>query len=72
MAAGAGRDRGRNLNAIAREIDWAIKYQLIERYWAAHDLSLSAPQVAWANLAYHDIHRGRSCPVGPGRYRQAG
>jgi proteasome accessory factor A len=53
-----------NLDAIAREIDWVIKYQLIERYRAAHDLALSAPQVAQADLAYHDIHRGR------GRYYQ--
>ncbi len=53
-AIGAG-----NLDAIAREIDWVIKYQLIERYRAAHDLPLSAPQVAQADLAYHDIHRGR-------------
>ncbi len=48
-----------NLSAIAREIDWVIKYQLIEQYRAAHDLPLSAPQVAQADLAYHDIHRGR-------------
>jgi proteasome accessory factor A len=48
-----------NLAAIAREVDWVIKYQLIERYRAAHDLPLSAPQVAQADLAYHDIHRGR-------------
>ena len=46
-----------NLGAIAREIDWVIKYQLIERYRAAHDLPLSAPQVAQADLAYHDIRR---------------
>lgn len=48
-----------NLGAVAREIDWVIKYQLIEQYRAAHDLPLSAPQVARADLAYHDIHRGR-------------
>ena len=48
-----------NLDAIAREIDWVIKYQLIERYRAAHALPLSAPQVAQADLAYHDIRRGR-------------
>jgi proteasome accessory factor A len=53
-----------NLDTIAREIDWVIKYQLIERYRAAHDLPLSAPQVARADLAYHDVHRGR------GRYYQ--
>jgi proteasome accessory factor A len=48
-----------NLDAIAREIDWVIKHQLIERYRATHDLPLSAPQVARADLAYHDVHRGR-------------
>jgi proteasome accessory factor A len=48
-----------NLDTIAREIDWVIKYQLVERYRAAHDLPLSAPQVAQADLAYHDVHRGR-------------
>jgi proteasome accessory factor A len=53
-AIGAG-----NLDAIARAIDWVIKYQLIERYRASHDLPLSAPQVAQADLAYHDVHRGR-------------
>ena len=53
-AIGAG-----NLDAIAREIDWVIKYQLIERYRSSHDLPLSAPQVAQADVAYHDVHRGR-------------
>jgi proteasome accessory factor A len=48
-----------NLDTIAREIDWVIKYQLIERYRATHDLPLSAPQVAQAGLAYHDVYRGR-------------
>ncbi len=48
-----------NLDAIAGEIDWVIKYQLVERCRAADDLPLSAPQVARADLAYHDINRGR-------------
>jgi proteasome accessory factor A len=48
-----------NLGTIAREIDWVIKYQLIEQYRATHDLPLSARQVAQADLAYHDMHRGR-------------
>jgi proteasome accessory factor A len=48
-----------SLDTIAREIDWIIKYQLIEQYRATHDLPLSAPQVAQADLAYHDVHRGR-------------
>jgi proteasome accessory factor A len=49
----------RNLDLIAREIDWVIKYQLIERYQARHDLPLSSPPIAQLDLAYHDVHRGR-------------
>jgi proteasome accessory factor A len=48
-----------NLDEIAREVDWVIKYQLIERYRARHDLPLSAPRVAQLDLAYHDVRRGR-------------
>jgi proteasome accessory factor A len=48
-----------NLDAIAREIDWVIKYQLIERYRARHDLPLSAPRLAQLDLGYHDVRRGR-------------
>jgi proteasome accessory factor A len=48
-----------NLGAIAREIDWVIKYRLIEQHRAADGLPLSAPQVAEADLAYHDIDRRR-------------
>jgi proteasome accessory factor A len=48
-----------DLNLVAREIDWVTKYQLIERYRAKHDLSLSSPRVAQLDLAYHDVHRKR-------------
>jgi len=48
-----------DLTLIDREIDWATKYQLIERYRAKHDLSLSSPRVAQLDLAYHDISRTR-------------
>ncbi len=48
-----------DLDKIAREIDWAAKYQLIERYRARHDLPLSAPRIAQLDLAYHDVHRSR-------------
>jgi proteasome accessory factor A len=48
-----------DLEKIAREIDWAAKYQLIERYRAKHDLPLSAPRIAQLDLAYHDVRRGR-------------
>jgi proteasome accessory factor A len=48
-----------NLDAIAREIDWVAKYQLIERYRAAHGLPLSSPQIEQLDLGYHDVDRGR-------------
>ena len=48
-----------NLDDIAREIDWAAKYHLIERYRAAHGLPLSSPQLAQLDLGYHDVDRGR-------------
>jgi proteasome accessory factor A len=48
-----------DLSVIDREIDWATKFQLIERYRAKHGLSLSSPRVAQLDLAYHDIQRGR-------------
>jgi proteasome accessory factor A len=46
-----------NPGAIAREIDWAIKYQLIQQHRAEHDLPLSAPEITQVDLGYHDIRR---------------
>jgi proteasome accessory factor A len=48
-----------DLSLIDREIDWATKYQLIERYRAKHDLPLSSSRVAQLDLTYHDIRRDR-------------
>jgi proteasome accessory factor A len=48
-----------DLSLIDREIDWATKYQLIERYRAKFDLALSSPRVAQLDLTYHDIRRDR-------------
>jgi proteasome accessory factor A len=48
-----------DLSLVDREIDWATKFQLIERYRAKHGLPLSSPRVAQLDLAYHDISRGR-------------
>src|SRR3569833_1566553 len=50
---------GGDLSLIDREIDWAITYQLIERYRATRALPLSSPRVAQMDLAYHDIRRNR-------------
>ncbi|MGQ0777142.1 MAG: Pup--protein ligase [Pseudonocardiales bacterium] len=48
-----------DLSLIDREIDWAIKHRLIERYRAKHRMDLSSPRIAQLDLAYHDIRRGR-------------
>ena len=47
------------LDRIATEIDWVMKYRLLERYRAKHDLTMSHPRIAQIDLAYHDIHRRR-------------
>jgi proteasome accessory factor A len=48
-----------DLSLIDREIDWAIKHRLVERYRAKHRMDLSNPRIAQLDLAYHDIRRGR-------------
>jgi len=40
---------------INREIDWAIKKQLIVQYSDRHSVELSSPEVAQLDLRYHDI-----------------
>jgi proteasome accessory factor A len=48
-----------DFSMIDREVDWAIKLKLIERYQRRHGLELSHPRIAQLDLAYHDIRRGR-------------
>ncbi|MEU4500745.1 Pup--protein ligase [Streptomyces sp. NPDC024089] len=48
-----------DLDRIETEIDWVMKYKLIERYRAKHSMTMSHPRVAQIDLAYHDIHRRR-------------
>ncbi|MBA2639849.1 MAG: Pup--protein ligase [Nocardioidaceae bacterium] len=48
-----------DLSLVERELDWVIKYTLIERYRERHGLSWGDPRIAQLDLAYHDIHRGR-------------
>ncbi len=48
-----------DLSLIDRDIDWAIKWRLIERYMTRNNLSLSDPRIAQLDLAYHDIRRSR-------------
>ncbi|GAA4666771.1 MULTISPECIES: Pup--protein ligase [Streptomyces] len=51
--------RTEDLDRIATEIDWVMKYKLIERYRAKNNITMSHPRVAQIDLAYHDIHRRR-------------
>lgn len=48
-----------DLTLVDREIDWVIKYRMIERYQAKHGMAMSNPRIAQLDLAYHDIRRGR-------------
>ena len=48
-----------DLSKIEREIDWVIKYRLIQRYQEKYDLPISHPRIAQLDLAYHDISRRR-------------
>ncbi|OII60505.1 Pup--protein ligase [Streptomyces sp. CC53] len=48
-----------DLDRIATEIDWVMKYKLLERYRAKHNMTMSHPRIAQIDLAYHDIHRRR-------------
>ncbi len=44
---------------LDREIDWVIKYKLIEAYRAKHDLPLGHARVQLVDLQYHDISQDR-------------
>ncbi|WP_293771409.1 Pup--protein ligase [uncultured Corynebacterium sp.] len=48
-----------NLDAIAHDIDWVIKYQLIERYRDRVGGDWAHPKLAQVDLTYHDIRPGR-------------
>lgn len=45
---------------LDREVDWVIKYKLVEAYRERHGLSLADARVALVDLQYHDINRQRS------------
>ncbi|MFM8267008.1 MAG: Pup--protein ligase [Ilumatobacteraceae bacterium] len=45
---------------LDREVDWVIKYRLVEAFRERHGLSLGDPRVQLLDLQYHDICRERS------------
>lgn len=44
---------------LDREVDWVIKYRLIEEYRSRHKVELGDPRVQMLDLQYHDIDRER-------------
>jgi proteasome accessory factor A len=44
---------------LDREIDWVIKYKLIEGYRERHGIELNDAKVALVDLQYHDVSRDR-------------
>ncbi|GAB3624814.1 Pup--protein ligase [Mariniluteicoccus endophyticus] len=49
----------RDLAPLEREVDWAIKQRLLERYADRHGLGWDDPRMAQIDLAYHDLLPGR-------------
>ena len=45
---------------LSTEVDWVIKYHLIEQYRERHGIPLTHPKVALVDLAYHDVNTKRS------------
>ncbi len=45
--------------SLDREVDWVIKYNLVEAYRERHGLALDDPRVGLIDLQYHDINRER-------------
>ncbi len=48
-----------DLGLVDTEIDWVIKWRLLQRYADRHGLTLEDPRVLQLDLAYHDINRRR-------------
>jgi len=48
-----------DLSLVERELDWVIKWRLLERYMSAHGLRLGDSRTSLISLAYHDISRRR-------------
>jgi proteasome accessory factor A len=48
-----------NLGLVGTEIDWIIKYRLLDDYASKAGLDLDHPRLAQIDLAYHDVTRSR-------------
>jgi proteasome accessory factor A len=45
--------------SLDREVDWVIKFRLLERYREQRQLPLSHPRLAMLELSYHDVDQTR-------------
>ena len=48
-----------SMSEVATEIDWVVKFNLIEKYISKRSVTLSDPVVAQLDLTYHDVRRDR-------------
>ncbi len=48
-----------DLTLVETEIDWVMKWQMLQRYADRHQLSLADPRLQQLDLAWHDIHPTR-------------
>ncbi len=44
---------------LDREVDWVMKYRLLDRYSETRGLPMSDPRLSMMDLAYHDVDRTR-------------
>lgn len=44
---------------LDREVDWVIKYKMLERYRETRHLPMGDPRLAMLDLSYHDVNRDR-------------
>ncbi len=48
-----------DLDLVGTEIDWVMKWRLLQRYAERHQLALSDPRMQQLDLAWHDINTER-------------
>jgi proteasome accessory factor A len=44
---------------LDREVDWVMKYKVLDRYATTRDVTMSDPRMSMMDLAYHDVDRNR-------------
>jgi proteasome accessory factor A len=44
---------------LDREVDWVMKYKMLEQYREKRQLAMSDPRLAMLDLSYHDVNRQR-------------